>query len=266
MQHRLLRIRGFLPYLFVVLVNAIIDLGHKIIIQNTVFKCYDGSTQIALTALVNACILLPFIVFFTPAGFLADRFAKNVVIRYTAGFAIPLTVLIYASYLLGWFEAAFALTLILAAQSAFYSPAKYGYIKEMAGKDNLGMANGVVQAVTIIAILLGGVLFSVVFEALIGQVQTREDILRWFGKARLSFRTLENARSRLIHEVLMYHHYLTGECYLYEIEDANGKVVDICGGFLGDIKICEEEAKAAARATLKDRFPLLINQIDPKTC
>ncbi len=178
MQHRLLRIRGFFPYLFVVLVNAIIDLGHKIVIQNTVFKCYDGSTQIALTALVNACILLPFIVFFTPAGFLADRFAKNVVIRCAAGFAIPLTVLIYASYLLGWFEAAFALTLILAAQSAFYSPAKYGYIKEMAGKDNLGMANGVVQAVTIIAILLGGVLFSVVFEALIGQAQTREDILR----------------------------------------------------------------------------------------
>lgn len=95
---------------------------------------------------------------------------------------------------------------------------------------------------------------------------TREDILRWFGKARLSFRTLENARSRLIHEVLMYHHYLNGECYLYEIEDANGKVVDMCGGFLGDIKICEENAKAAARATLKDRFPLLINQIDPKTC
>ncbi|ACU89574.1 MFS transporter [Desulfomicrobium baculatum] len=178
-SHRLglLKIRGFLPYLTVVLVNAMLDLGHKIIIQNTVFKCYDGSTQIALTALVNACILLPFIMFFTPAGFLADRFSKHRVMRWTAGLAIPMTVLIYGSYLLGWFEAAFVLTLILAAQSAFYSPAKYGYIKEMAGKDNLGMANGVVQAVTIVAILLGGVLFSLLFESLIGDATTKEDIL-----------------------------------------------------------------------------------------
>lgn len=175
---RLLGIRGFLPYLTVVLVNAMIDLGHKIVIQNTVFKVYDGSTQIGLTALVNACILLPFIMFFTPAGFLADRFSKHLVMRWTAFFAVPLTALIYGSYLLGWFEAAFALTLILAAQSAFYSPAKYGYIKEMAGKDNLGMANGVVQAVTIVAILLGGVLFSVVFEALIGEAATKTDILQ----------------------------------------------------------------------------------------
>ena len=174
----LLKIRGFLPYLTVVLVNAILDLGHKIIIQNTVFKCYDGSTQIALTALVNACILLPFIMFFTPAGFLADRFSKHRVMRWTASLAIPMTVLIYGSYLLGWFEAAFVLTLILAAQSAFYSPAKYGYIKEMAGKDNLGMANGVVQAVTIVAILLGGVLFSLLFESLIGDATTKETILQ----------------------------------------------------------------------------------------
>jgi acyl-[acyl-carrier-protein]-phospholipid O-acyltransferase/long-chain-fatty-acid--[acyl-carrier-protein] ligase len=177
-RRRLLGIRGFLPYLCVVLVNAMIDLGHKIIIQNTVFKVYDGSTQIGLTALVNACILLPFIMFFTPAGFLSDRFSKHTVMRATALFAVPLTALIYGSYLLGWFEAAFALTLILAAQSAFFSPAKYGYIKEMAGKDNLGMANGVVQAVTIIAILLGGVLFSVVFESLIGDAVTREGILK----------------------------------------------------------------------------------------
>ena len=100
-HQRLLRIKGFLPYLIVVLTNAMIDLGHKIIIQNTVFKCYDGPTQIGLTALVNACILLPFIMFFTPAGFLADRFSKHVIMRWTAGLAIPLTMLIYGSYLLG---------------------------------------------------------------------------------------------------------------------------------------------------------------------
>lgn len=176
-RNSLTHIRGFIPYLAVVLINAMIDLGHKIVIQNTIFKCYDGSTQIGLTALINACILLPFILFFTPAGFLADRFPKHLVMRWTAAFALPLTIFITGAYIMGWFEVAFALTLILAMQSAFYSPAKYGYIREMAGKDNLGMANGVVQAVTIVAILLGGVLFSMGFELLIGKAQTKEDIL-----------------------------------------------------------------------------------------
>ncbi|MEE9358826.1 hypothetical protein [Candidatus Vondammii sp. HM_W22] len=32
-----------------------------------------------------------------------------------------------------WFLAALGFTFLLAAQSAFYSPAKYGYIKELAG-------------------------------------------------------------------------------------------------------------------------------------
>ena len=99
--------RGFIPYLAVVLINAMIDLGHKIVIQNTIFKCYDGSTQIGLTALVNACILLPFILFFTPAGFLADRFPKHLVMRWTAAFALPLTVLITVVYVTGRFETAF---------------------------------------------------------------------------------------------------------------------------------------------------------------
>ncbi|GAB1409594.1 hypothetical protein MASR1M90_07480 [Desulfovibrionales bacterium] len=172
------RTPGFWPYISVVLINAMLDLGHKIVIQNTVFKYYSGTTQICLTALVNACILLPFIVFFTPAGFLADRFSKHLVIRYTAAFALPITVLIYLSYLSGQFVLSFSLTLILAAQSAFYSPAKYGYIKELAGENNLGQANGIVQAVTIIAILLGGVVFSGIFEALIGPAQSKEEIIR----------------------------------------------------------------------------------------
>lgn len=178
MQQSLTRTRGFIPYILVVLTNAIIDLGHKIIIQNTIFKCYDGATQVTLTALINACILLPFILFFTPSGFLADRYAKGTIIRWTVGLGIPITALIYISYLLGWFQVAFVLTLILATHSAFYSPAKYGYIKEMAGQHNLAMANGAVQSVTIVAILLGGVLFSVAFESLIGSATSKHDILQ----------------------------------------------------------------------------------------
>ncbi|HHD84277.1 MAG TPA: hypothetical protein ENK93_05300, partial [Campylobacteraceae bacterium] len=73
---QLLRVRGALPYIVVILLNAIVDLGDKIVLQNTIFKVYNGSEQIVLTALVNALILLPFVMFFTPAGFISDRFSK----------------------------------------------------------------------------------------------------------------------------------------------------------------------------------------------
>ena len=81
---RLTRIGGFIPYMIILFLNAFIDLGHKIIIQNTIFKTYDGQDQIVLTAIVNALILLPFILLFSPAGFLSDKYPKPRVIRYTA--------------------------------------------------------------------------------------------------------------------------------------------------------------------------------------
>lgn len=43
---QLTRITGFLPFVVVVFLNAFVDLGHKIIIQNTLFKAYDGPEQI----------------------------------------------------------------------------------------------------------------------------------------------------------------------------------------------------------------------------
>lgn len=73
---RLFANNGFPAFIGVLFLNAFVDLGHKIIVQNTLFKTLEGSAQIALTALVNALILLPFVLVFTPAGFLSDRFTK----------------------------------------------------------------------------------------------------------------------------------------------------------------------------------------------
>ncbi len=174
-----LKQQGFIPYSFVVFLNAFVDLGHKIVIQNTIFKIYDGQQQVVLTAIVNGLILLPFILLFSPSGYLADRFAKHRIIRYSALFAVLATLLITFCYYQGWFWASFGLTFALAVQSAIYSPAKYGYIKELVGNENLATANGRVQAVTIAGILLGTFVFSILFEKLLeGQVQgTTNDIM-----------------------------------------------------------------------------------------
>ena len=173
---QLFRIAGFAAYVSMIFLNAFVDLGHKIIIQNTLFKTYDGDLQILLTAVVNALILLPFVLLFTPSGFLADRFPKHRVMRASAWAAVALTLLITLFYHLAWFWPAFAMTFLLAVQSAFYSPAKYGYLKELVGKESLAAANGWVQATTTTAILAGIFFFSVLFEGrLAGQSAASPD-------------------------------------------------------------------------------------------
>ncbi len=167
---KLFKINGFLPFTLIFFLNAFVDLGHKIVIQNTVFKIYDGQTQIVLTAVVNALILLPFLLLFSPAGYLSDRHPKPRIIRFSALAAVGLALAITLCYYLGWFQLAFAMTFLLAVQSAIYSPAKYGFIKELSGKEQLATANALVQAVTIVAILVGMFVFSLLFESLLSGV------------------------------------------------------------------------------------------------
>ena len=169
---QLFQISGFTSYVFIIFLNAMTDLGHKIILQNTIFKAYEGSELIILTAIVNALILLPFIFLFSPAGYIADKYKKTKVIEYASGLAVIITSFILISYYMGWFWFAFGLTFVLAAQSAIYSPAKYGLIKEMAGNEKLAEANALVQAVTIISILAGAVIYSIFFENLLADRST----------------------------------------------------------------------------------------------
>lgn len=177
---RLFSIGGIFAYTTVLFLNAFVDLGHKITIQNTLFKIYDGQTQIVLTAIVNGLILLPFILLFSPTGFLSDRFPKHIIMRYAAWGAVGLTIAITISYYLGWFWFAFAMTFVLAIQSAVYSPAKYGYLKELVGKELLSPGNALVQATTTVSILLGIFCFSMLFEVrLAGHEYSNEaDVLR----------------------------------------------------------------------------------------
>ncbi|MDW6094455.1 acyl-[ACP]--phospholipid O-acyltransferase [Vibrio rhizosphaerae] len=157
-------VRGFVTFLWVAFMNAFVDLGHKIVVQNTLFKTLSDHQQVLMTAIVNALILLPFVLLFTPSGYLSDRYAKTKVMKISALCAVFITLMITLCYYQGWFYASFALTFILAVQSALYSPAKYGYIRELVGAEKLSNGNAWVQAVSMIAILAGSAVFSALFE------------------------------------------------------------------------------------------------------
>jgi len=162
----LLKLRGFTPFLLVLVFNAMTDIAHKITIQNVLIKSYSGDTLLILSALVNALILLPFILLFSPSGWLSDRFDKSRIVRGMALAGLILAAGATLCYAQGWFVAAFGMTLLLAIQSALYSPAKYALIRHLAGTERLASANALVQALSIAAILVSGLLFSVEDENL----------------------------------------------------------------------------------------------------
>ncbi|WP_439954044.1 hypothetical protein, partial [Campylobacter jejuni] len=45
-KNSFLKIYGLIPFLLVAFINAFVYLGHKIIIQNTIYKVNEGSAQL----------------------------------------------------------------------------------------------------------------------------------------------------------------------------------------------------------------------------
>ncbi|MCY4044427.1 MAG: MFS transporter [Cellvibrionales bacterium] len=156
----------------IMFINSFIDLGHKITLQNAIFKVYDGPLQIALTAIINGLILLPFIVFYRSSGLLSDKYSKALIVRWASVSALVISLLILLSYFLGLFWFSYALTFILAVQSAYVSPAKYGLIKELVNNSALTSANALAQALVTTGILLGTFVFTLGFESIYQKTHT----------------------------------------------------------------------------------------------
>ena len=104
---------GFVPFLIVMFLNAGVDLGHKITIQNILVKNFSGDTLIILSSVINLLILLPFVLAFSLSGFLSDKFSRTTITRICATLEILLTLLITIFYYFGFFYAAFAATILL---------------------------------------------------------------------------------------------------------------------------------------------------------
>ncbi|MGO1297335.1 MAG: acyl-[ACP]--phospholipid O-acyltransferase [Vibrio sp.] len=162
-----LKNKGLMAYLLVVFANVFVDFGHKVILQNTIFKSFSTSEHIGLMALVNGLMLLSFVFAIMPTGFIADRYPKKRVLRVSAVGALITSLLITYSYYSGQFYLALGLTLLLGLQSAVFSPAKNGWIRERFGSQELGHVNGWVQAVSVFSLLLGSVVCSLLFTQLV---------------------------------------------------------------------------------------------------
>jgi len=108
-------------------------------------------------ALGGALFLLPFVIFTAPAGYLADRFSKRTVIVGCKVAEIAIMALGIVAILSGSISLMLTVLFFMGAQSAIFSPSKFGSIPEIVRHDRISAANGWVGMTTMFAVILGTV-------------------------------------------------------------------------------------------------------------
>ena len=108
-----------------------------------------------LIPLVGALFVLPFVVFSMVGGFLADRFSKRTVTIATKVAEVVIMCVALAGFVFDQIYFLLAVIFLMASQSAFFSPSKYGILPELLEEKRLSWGNGIFSAGTMIAIIAG---------------------------------------------------------------------------------------------------------------
>jgi acyl-[acyl-carrier-protein]-phospholipid O-acyltransferase/long-chain-fatty-acid--[acyl-carrier-protein] ligase len=108
-----------------------------------------------ITPLSAALFTIPFIIFNAYAGALADRYSKKAVVVWTKYAEVAIMVCGLVAFWLGSPVLIWSVLFLMAAQSTFFSPAKYGLLPEILPESRLSWGNGILQMGTLVAIIIG---------------------------------------------------------------------------------------------------------------
>lgn len=149
---------GFWAFLVTLFLGAFNDNVSKLVIIafGTSMLPPDSPQASFFVSLGGMVFILPYLLFSSVAGALADRFSKKSVMVWTKVWEVVVMVL---GFLAAYAGNAYLMLVVLfgmGAQSAFFSPAKYGFLPETQPAERLSQANGATQMWTFLAIILGG--------------------------------------------------------------------------------------------------------------
>lgn len=147
---------GFKALLATQFLGAFNDNAFKLIISLLAIKSFfqHGSGTFYLS-ISGAIFILPFLLFSTYAGFLADRYSKKTIIVSAKIAELVVMFLGYITLLNGDIWPLFFVLFAMGLQSTFFGPSKYGILPEILHSDDLSEGNGLIQLWTYAAIILG---------------------------------------------------------------------------------------------------------------
>lgn len=118
----------------------------------------------SILAMTGAVFVIPFLIFSSASGILADRSSKRKIMVWAK---VAEVVIMLIALVAVFYKAAFsiyALLFLLAAQSAVFGPSKCGVIPEIVDSKKISKANGILNSFTYLAIILGTFLASFVAD------------------------------------------------------------------------------------------------------
>ncbi|MCP4252325.1 MAG: MFS transporter, partial [Candidatus Scalindua sp.] len=149
--------KGFKALLVTQFLGAFNDNAFKLVISLIAVNSFSdkeggGSQYIALAGVM---LVLPFILFSSYAGFLADRYSKNVIMFWVKVAEVVVMCMGAMAFYFGNIYAMMIVLFLMGTQSALFSPSKYGILPEIFSDNELSKANGKIQLWTFLAMIAG---------------------------------------------------------------------------------------------------------------
>ena len=118
----------------------------------------------SILSATGAIYVIPFLLFSSSAGILADRFSKQKLLVIMK--IVEMSVMVLAIFAFATISvlSCYILLFLLATHSAMFGPSKYGIIPELVENEKVSRANGLITSFTYLAIIIGTFLASFLTE------------------------------------------------------------------------------------------------------
>lgn len=151
--------KGFPAFLITQFLGALNDNAFKLIIGLLLLHHFNGLPQGPLyLSLSGILFVLPFLLFSTYSGFLADRYSKKKIIVIVKSAEMGIAMIAIYGFQAMDMNVLLGVIFLMGTHSAFFGPAKYGIIPEMLPTSRISEGNGTVILLTYIGIIIGKVI------------------------------------------------------------------------------------------------------------
>lgn len=140
--------------------GALNDNVFKLLVIYLLINVKGPAAANSILSLAGAVFVIPFLLFSSGAGVLADKMSKRTIIVYTKFLELAIMLFGFVAVIFEWEFGAYTALFFMATQSALFGPSKYGIIPELVESKKVSKANGSLTSFTYLAIILGTFLAS----------------------------------------------------------------------------------------------------------
>ena len=125
-----------------------------------ILNVFDGDSENSriLVATTGAIFILPFFLFSSLAGEVADKYEKSKLIKHIKSVEILIVAIASLGFLIASYYLLLFALFLMGTQSTFFGPLKYALLPQLLEKKELTPANAMLQAGTYFAIMTGTIL------------------------------------------------------------------------------------------------------------